>query len=190
MSDDQGLKRFQTAVEARSREIGLFWQRAVFFWGFTAAAFVGVATSLEEHPRLALLLSCFGLVCSVCWSLANRGSKYWYEAWERKVQREESAIGGALFSKIEPRKGGGFWLSARRYSVSKLAILLSDYVCLIWASIVAWLLIVVIDWQRLRESWRDLLTLLFIGATLVFIILAFALPKSSVPERENDDGGL
>ena len=102
--EEQKLIRFRTAMDARSREIALFWQRAVFFWGFTAAAFVGVATSLEKHSRLALLLSCFGLVCSVCWSLANRGSKYWYEAWEMKVQREEDSIGGALFSKIEPLK--------------------------------------------------------------------------------------
>ena len=104
-----------------------------------------------------------------------------------KVQREEASIGGELFSIIEPLKRDRFWLSARRYSVSKLAILLSDYVCLIWISIVVWLLIVVIDWQRLWESWRDLFTLLFVGATVVFIILAFSLPKSSVPERNSDD---
>ena len=104
-----------------------------------------------------------------------------------KVQREEDSIGGALFSKIEPLKGDGFWLSARRYSVSKLAIILSDYVCLIWVSIIAWLLEMVIGWQRLRDSWRDILTLVFIAATVVFIILAFTVPKSNVPEREKDD---
>jgi hypothetical protein len=102
MRGNRSYRRFEAAGEARSLEIGLFWQRSVVFWGFTAAAFVGVATSLEKHPRLALLLSCFGLVCSVCWSLANRGSKYWYEAWETKVHREEHAIGGPLFGKIEP----------------------------------------------------------------------------------------
>ena len=93
-------RRFQVALDARRLEINLFWQRSLFFWGFTGAAFVAIAATLGEHPRLALLVSCFGLVSSVCWSLANRGSKYWHEAWETKVHREEITVGDPLFSKV------------------------------------------------------------------------------------------
>lgn len=186
--DDLGKRRFDTAVEARAREIGLFWQRAVFFWGFTAAAFVGAATSIGSHPRLALLLACFGLVCSVCWSLANRGSKYWCEAWEAKVRREEESIGGPLFTKIEPLKSDRRWPSARRYSVSRLAILLSDYVCFVWLSILVWLLIEVVDWHAPLSHWRDIFTLAFVVVTGLAVFLAWAATSSSVPDRSEDDG--
>jgi len=78
MTDREGTKiRFETALECRHLEIRLFWQRALFFWGFVGVAFVGVATSYVEFPFLALVLSSFGLICSLCWALANRGSKYW-----------------------------------------------------------------------------------------------------------------
>jgi hypothetical protein len=165
-------KRLELAADARKLEIGLLWQRALFFWPLIGAAFVGVAASLEEHRRLALLLSCFGLVCSVCWSLANRGSKYWQEAWEQKVRREEDAIDGPLYSRIEPVLDKGPWLSARRYSVSKLMILLGDYVCLVWLTIVSFLTVTVIDWHGFSRVWRDSFTLVFLLGTVAFVFLA------------------
>ena len=178
-------RRLQMAADARRLEIGLFWQRSLFFWGFIAAAFVGLAASVGDHPRLALLISCFGLVCSACWSLANRGSKYWHEAWEQKVHREQEAIGGPLFSKIEPTQDKGPWLSARRYSVSKLVVLLSDYVCLVWLGVLSFLVATVIDWQGFARAWRDGATLLFVVVTGCFVYAALRHTKSTL----NDDAG-
>ncbi|WP_438941069.1 RipA family octameric membrane protein [Desulfogranum marinum] len=49
----------------------------MFFWGFIASAFVGYASVVLHKPALAVVIACFGFVCSVAWSLVNRGSKYW-----------------------------------------------------------------------------------------------------------------
>ena len=133
--DRKAAKRFDVSVDTRKFEIELFWKRSLFFWGFIAVAFIGYgALTQAKAPDLAHVMACFGLVCSVAWTLANRGSKYWQEAWEQKVEREErDVLGGPFFSVVEPvQTWKGSWLRARRYSVSKLTIALSDFTALVW----------------------------------------------------------
>ncbi len=134
--DEKARVAFKVALRAREFELDLFWKRALFFWGFVAATFVGYAAA-KERPALGVLLACFGWVCSLAWTFANRGSKYWYENWETKIVNVEREVTGPLFSVPEKRQAKGTWLSARRYSVSKLAIGLSDYVFLFWTVILA-----------------------------------------------------
>jgi hypothetical protein len=128
----RNVKLLEIAADVRKLEVTLFWQRSIFFWGFIAAAFVAFA-SLKDDLKLRFLVACFGIVCSLAWTLGNRGSKYWYEAWEQKVtDAQEAAIGIKLFTKVEPVRRSGWIWQARRYSVSKLAIALSDFTVLVW----------------------------------------------------------
>jgi hypothetical protein len=128
---DQKREILKYATDVRKFEIERFWQRSLFFWGFIGVAFVGY-TQLLNRGNLALVVACFGLVCSMAWTLQNRGSKYWQEAWEFKVQAVEfDVLGADLFANREPLKQKGVW-GARRFSVSKLAITLSDFTVLIW----------------------------------------------------------
>lgn len=131
------IKRFDVVVQIRNFEIELFWKRSIFFWGFIASAFVGYAALRSRSANLALLVVCFGMVCSCAWALLNRGSKYWQESWETKVERFELPVTGKLFAEEEPiQYHKGCWLHARKYSVSKLSIALSDYVFLLWLALV------------------------------------------------------
>lgn len=144
---------FDTATDTRKFEVDLFWKRSLFFWGFIAAAFAGYATVKES--LLALILACFGLVCSVVWALGNRGSKYWQEAWEKKVERIEHALPRFTVTETpvqQPRDGlpiqpmfetrelcdtsKGWWLRGRLFSVSKLTIVLSDFTSVVWLGLV------------------------------------------------------
>ncbi len=82
------------AVETRKAEIDRFWSRANIFWAFTAAAYVAyAATGVKSNfpGSEHLIISCFGLVSGVAWTMQNRGSKYWQEAWENKVEILERA---------------------------------------------------------------------------------------------------
>jgi len=126
--------RYDAAIRAREFEIDLFWRRALFFWGFLAAAFVALAATHDKSPRLAVVVASFGAVCAWTWTLANRGSKYWYESWEKKVQTAERSITGALFAQIEAPGDAGP-LSGRRYSVSRLAIGFSYFTWIVWTVI-------------------------------------------------------
>src|ERR1039457_4874632 len=67
-------------------------------------AFVAYA-QLFGRGDLPFFVACFGLVCSVAWALQNRGSKYWQEAWEAKVESvEKTVLGVELFANREPRQ--------------------------------------------------------------------------------------
>jgi hypothetical protein len=133
--DELNKKRLDVSIQTRNLEIDLFWKRSLFFWGFISAAFVGYAALRQSDLRI--VLACFGLVCSCAWTLVNRGSKYWQENWETKVERFELPVTGVLFGKEEtPQSYKGWWLRGRQYSVSKLAIALSDYVFLLWLAVV------------------------------------------------------
>lgn len=136
-------RALEQAYEARKFEIDMYWKRATYFWAFIASAFVGYASFLGgEHPRAfpALLMSQVGLIFSVAWHRANRGSKFWQENWENHVDLLEDAVTGPLYKTIterphkptdEPR-----WIDRRvgpsKLSVSKINGIISLYVIVIW----------------------------------------------------------
>lgn len=162
--------RLRLAVEARQHEIGLFWRRALFFWGFIGSAFIALTVTYSDHPFLAIAVSCFGLLCSVCWSLVNRGSKYWQEAWEAKVAREEEKSIGILFEEIEKEQNKGCWLSGKRFSVSRLAIALSDFVAILWLSMLAYQILTRFTYPLILRSYRQVVILAFPIFTIVYIV--------------------
>ena len=41
--DLKKAKRYDVSLQTRNFEIDLFWKRALFFWGFIAAAFIAFA---------------------------------------------------------------------------------------------------------------------------------------------------
>jgi hypothetical protein len=88
-------ERFRIAFQTRQFEIDLLWKRSLFFRGFIGASFVAIASLKKEQPVLALLISGFGLVCSLSWTLVDRGSKYWQEHWESKAEIAEDDVTGS-----------------------------------------------------------------------------------------------
>lgn len=127
---------FEFAAKELRSEIALFWQRSLFFWGFIAAAFVAYGSlAKEQNKDLALAISCFGFVCSVAWTLVNRGSKYWQIHWEAKLRSVEVAVfGDNFYSREIPNPERKVW-GALRYSVTKLAMALSDFTILVWTAL-------------------------------------------------------
>lgn len=185
-------KRLEVALQTRAFEIELFWKRSIFFWGFISVAFAGYGAFRAAHSDLAIVVACFGLVCSTAWTLLNRGSKYWQEAWEQKVERYEYVITGRVFSVQEPVEAKGLWLQARRYSVSKLLIALSDYVLFIWA-----VLVLGEDYEfaaHFTLSVKDVAIAAFGFVSVVYAALLLVYGKTTMPsdtangsEPETDD---
>lgn len=134
--EDMNKKKYDVALATRNFEIELFWKRSLFFWGFIASALVGYATLVKYNEFLAVIVACFGFVCSVAWSLANRGSKYWQENWESIVAELEDDVTGELFKSRGAQQRKGVWLTSRKFSVSKVTIALSDFTILIWLSLI------------------------------------------------------
>lgn len=140
--------RYDACVQALQFELDLFWKRSLFFWGFIGVAFIAFAAAKDQLGLQAAIAS-FGFVCSMVWTLANRGGKFWFENWEQKLVKAESALTGNLYGnpEIQGWKPGdnlrllecvGWWaFKARRYSPSRLAIALSDYVFFLWSCLLA-----------------------------------------------------
>jgi hypothetical protein len=150
--DQMDLELLKMAAGGRELEIKYFWQRSLFFWGFivTTAYAYGAVARWSDRSRLAeSLLAHFGFFCSFCWCYVNKGSKYGYESWEKKLQDLERAPAIKdrieallrreskerwLFTGLEPVEDKRF--GPAKYSVSKITILLSEVVTLLWVAIV------------------------------------------------------
>jgi hypothetical protein len=86
-----------------------------------------------------LLVCCLGFVFSVAWYFANRGSKFWQENWENHVDLLEDPVIGPLYKTVLHDEGmhplrlfGAF-----RFSVSKINIILSLFVMLLFLGLLA-----------------------------------------------------
>lgn len=189
---DRDKERYDACVKALQFELEQFWKRSLFFWGFIGAAFVAFAAS-ESRPSLQAAIASFGFICSVVWTLVNRGSKFWYEDWESKLIIAEEAVTGSLYGTPGTEmKVTDKWYSVeglrkrlwkgRRYSPSKLAIALSDFVAILWFCILAhkfWLLLQSIHMTGWRLLSKEVFALLFAGLSFVFAVLLFRLCHTS-----------
>jgi hypothetical protein len=177
-------KRFDAAVEALQFEIDLFWKRSLFYWGFVGAAFVAFASSHGTKPGLAIIVASFGVVCSLSWSMVNRGSKYWQEFWEAEVGNVEDAVTGVLFKGHGHLQDKGLWLSARRYSASKLTIGLSDYVCILWLVILLTECSILLGWPHLGIRTKSLLIIGFAVFSICYAVMLGIKGRSSIPSDQ------
>jgi hypothetical protein len=113
----------------------------------------------------------------------NRGSKYWQESWEQKVERAELETIGKWFAHEEPVLHK-FWLwRARKFSVSKLVIALSDYVFLLWVSLV------IAELLRRHTptcftAFRSYSAEIFAIFSFIYVLLVFFAKKSPRPNAE------
>jgi len=136
------VEALKYAHDIRKFEIDLYWRRAAYFWTFIAAAF-GAFFLLEKtgtpQTESRFLVACVGLVFSVAWSLANRGSKYWQDNWEQHVDLLENEVTGPLYKMNAKRPDGVTrWslLEAYPFSVSRINQVLSLFVIGIWTIMV------------------------------------------------------
>jgi len=171
------VKQYDVALATRNFEIELFWKRSLFFWGFIASAFVGYATLEQAKSPLAIAIACFGFICSFAWTLVNRGSKRWQENWEIIVSEIEENVTGALFNKRRIKANKPLWLSASNFSVSKIAIALSDFTVIIWFSFLIHYLINL--YPKILHISSSEITVLAILGTIAFAMIMYHFGKSS-----------
>lgn len=149
----------ETAQKRLEREIDLLWHRGIYFWTFVAAIFAARAFD-NNNSTIDVLLACAGYLISLCWLLANMGSKYWQAVWEQKVKALESNITGPLLD-WEVDMDAEYWLKGRRFSVSRLAIAVSGITALFWFVILihdSWKL----DWSPGWSKWAPIVAIVIL----------------------------
>lgn len=178
-SEKVRVEALRVALDTRKFEIELYWKRATYFWTFIAAAFVAygtvLSTSSNDKLFLSFFVSCLGLILSLGWVLANRGSKQWQENWEHHVDHLENKVVGPLFKTTLPRgkpEGLCGWIDflvsgPSKYSVSKINQLISMYITVMW-------LILVLRSPQSWEIWTwHISNLAVLGVTIIMCIALF-----------------
>lgn len=144
---EKAKKALEIALDNRKFEIGLYWQRAAYFWVLIAAAFAGYfavlsaeSSHLHNKEYLAYILSCIGLIFTWAWFLVNRGSKFWQENWENHVDMLEDDIVGPLYKTVLCRPDNGrfveHWITGpRAVSVSRVNQWVSLFTICIWLAL-------------------------------------------------------
>lgn len=132
----------KSVLDIRKFEIDMYWKRAAYFWTFIGASMVGylallnVPSSDPQRQKSEFILIILGVLFSMCWYFVNRGSKFWQLNWEKHLDVMEDDIIGPLY-KTTISKGyynrrlHVFW-GPYPFSVSKINILLSFFVLLLW----------------------------------------------------------
>lgn len=137
-NDDVVKKLCDIALETRRFEIELYWKRTTYYWAFIAAglAAYGLVYTKKcpttETYLIMMLLALCGLVFSVGWFLANKGSKYWQENWEAHMELLVTKHYGPIFKYLHCPNKDKKLLEGRPYSVSKINQVISGFVGIVW----------------------------------------------------------
>ncbi|WP_155674681.1 hypothetical protein [Burkholderia stagnalis] len=174
----------QHALDIRKFEIGLYWQRATYFWTLIAATFAGYFAVLSaEHMKDkdfdAYVVACVGFIFSLAWFLTNRGSKFWQENWENHVDMLEDGITGPLYKTILHRPEARGILSVIEgpapFSVSQINQWVSLFTVAVWLPLIATVL-PAIDLKS-SVSWKHVV---IAAITLAAVALMLCRTKSNI----------
>lgn len=135
-------KILERAYDIRKFEIDLYWKRASYFWGFLVASFtayfiVSDSSKFGNKPQYEFLVMCLGFTFSLSWYLVNRGSKYWQSNWEKIIDALEDKLQVPLYrTNLHNTKKSWNLLSRYPFSVSRINIIVSLYISLIWLGLI------------------------------------------------------
>lgn len=140
-----------TFYHLRDFEISNLWQRSLFLSAFLVLLFTIYGNLVSNmfkgdyENRLVLSEICCGLalagfVFSLIWIMMGKGSKAWYEIYERRICEieEEDDLGipekYRMGASTSPREFDGniFTNKAGKYSPSKLNIMIGHVLAIIW----------------------------------------------------------
>jgi hypothetical protein len=131
-------KILERAYDIRKFEIDLYWKRASYFWGFLVASFTAYfivtdSSKFGSKTHYEFLVMCLGFTFSLSWYLVNRGSKCWQANWEKIIDTLEAKLQVPLYrSNLHNAKKSWDLFSRYPFSVSRINIIVSLYICLIW----------------------------------------------------------
>jgi len=143
--DEKEKLEFEKSLELRNLELELFWKRSWFFGALLLATVSGYFGNIAKVPSFVppICISFLLMLISLFQSLMNRGSKYWQERWKLYTQDVEETIKINVLKTEKPdskerkkidkditEKKENFLTISRKFSVSKLTILVWDIICL------------------------------------------------------------
>ncbi len=141
--------------ELRNFEISNLWQRSIFLSALLVLFFTGygyLITKLVENDtkinyflihQICCVVALFAIIFSIIWIMMAKGSKAWFEVYERRIIEieEEKELGIPKNYRMgldcSPRDLDSNLLSnkAGAYSVSKINILIGKFLMIMWITL-------------------------------------------------------
>lgn len=187
MADDEAKERLEQkklrllyAADNRKSEIALLWSRSLYFWGFITVVLASYGGAINSgHRSLALLSACFGIICALCWTLANRSSKYWQEVWEKKVEdAEQDVLDKPIFPRfMNPPIDERWFFGPKQFSPSKLVTAISDMTVFAFA-----FLAIATQLPKLAQSSAVIDTLVIV-CTVLYALVILVSCRSGSPTK-------
>lgn len=165
MSEDEKIKPkdiYESLWRCRDFELSHLWQRSIFLTAFLVMCFTGYgAVILEvckgyatESPSfyilnlIAIIITLLGYVLSILWVQMSKGSKAWYEKYEKaiyEIERNEKYSQQIVVQEMDndhvmhgslppPHTIQNSLLStdAGKYSVSRINIIIGQVCMILW----------------------------------------------------------
>lgn len=86
--DNKIIDWFSIALQMRTKEIDLFWQRNNYFLVLNTAIAAGIVSS----NKFATIIASFGIIISILWFQASLGSRFWNARWSQRLRDLEEEI--------------------------------------------------------------------------------------------------
>ena len=180
----------ETFYRLRNFEISNLWQRSIFLsallvlffpaYGVLVSKLIESTDKYTIYHEICCALALCAIIFSIIWIMMAKGSKAWFEVYEKKIceieNEEDLGIMGeysmynmekapwSLDSNLLSGKAG-------RYSVSKLNILIGQFLFILWAIIfIIHYIGIITSLLNMHDSCvlhTIILTLLFISVILV-----------------------
>jgi ABC-type multidrug transport system fused ATPase/permease subunit len=179
-------QKLQFAFEARNFELKLFWKRSAYFSALIGVTGYLYANSInKQDPYALILVSAIGIILNFAWVLANKGSKYWYESWEMKMEMFDFNINAnkipndvASATDYEEKKAQKTpeerqnnrdtlfiqsniapktekIFNGNTYSVSRIAIFISEFFLFSWLVLFLFSIILLLSGTTLLEIYKN-----------------------------------
>lgn len=199
----------ETYYSLRNFEISNLWQRSVFLSAILVLFYSGygylVSKFLDEEAKTPLLLhelccaiALLAIVFSIIWIMMAKGSKAWYEVYEKKICGIEEQMElnipeeFRMGSRCQPWKLDESLIThhSGRYSVSKLNILIGQVLLLNWFLVLVIHFIESLIYYNNIYNSIHIIILLAIFTLSVLILLASyhnKLAKSNALVDDKDD---
>ena len=176
---NKGKHHIDRLYECRDMEIRNLWQRSIFLATFLALCITGYGTiigktvsclncdmKLEYLNSLALLISLIGIIMSTLWIAMAKGSKAWFEVYERAIITYEKKHRAELGLQEEDLMGAygvpnkdinNCLLSTKSgaFSPSKINIAIGQISLLIWGYVLIWHIILAVYYIVKRNATNE-----------------------------------
>lgn len=161
MEEEQKIKlhieNWKMACKGRDMELSLLWQRSIFLATFIVLVYTGYGAmwiniiTKDNNNGLLIIANCIsiflailGYILSLLYIMMGKGSKYWYECYEKLIgeiegKRKDDEGENLLYAmckvndfKPEDKDKSLLSRNAGKFSVSKINILLGQVSAAVW----------------------------------------------------------